>query len=65
MIAYYEIYVDDEYRGVFDRNGKEDFVKEYKRKCHHLVVTYYSNEHRNIGCEEYIEGKLVYEYKEQ
>ena len=65
MIAYYTIFVDGQFRGNFGREEKEDFVKNHKNKCHHLDIVYYNDNHRNIGCEEYIEGKLIYEYKEK
>ena len=42
-----------------------DRIKETKDYCHSLVVLMYNNQHLNIGCEEYLDGKLIYKYKEK
>ena len=61
-IMYYEIYCDHNRIGCFDRIGKDSFVQDNKKKYHLLQVVYYDKNHLNVGCEDYIDGKLIYSY---
>ncbi len=65
MKNYYVIWVDGKRIREFDREEMMLFVKETKDYCHSLVVLMYNNQHLNIGCEEYLDGKLIYKYKEK
>lgn len=63
-MSYYVIYVDGRRIREFDREDKEQFVRDTKYYCHRLVVLMYNQNHLNIGCEEYLDGRLIYKYKE-
>lgn len=63
-IMYYEIYCDHNRIGRFDRVGKDSFVQDNKKKYHLLQVIHYDENNLNVGCEDYVDGKLIYSYKE-
>lgn len=61
---YYEIYCDHTRIDTFDREAKNDFIKENKSRYNLLDVLYYNSNHLNVGCETYVNGKLICKYTE-
>lgn len=61
---YYEITADGEGQGKFDRRDKDQFIKDFRNDYHEIAVAYYNSEHLNVGAEIYIDGKLIYQYRE-
>lgn len=65
MADYYIISKDGREVGMFDRVGKDIFTRDEKKHCHILEVARYNENDINIGLEQYIDGRLIYEYKEK
>ena len=64
MADYYTISKDGRDMGMFDRVEKDLFVQDEKRHCHILNVARYNENHLNVGLEQYLDGRLIYAYKE-
>lgn len=56
---YYEVRIDHKVVGVFNGKEKDVFVRENKNKCHLLTITRFNNQHQSVGCEDYLDGKLI------
>ena len=63
---YYQITANDvEIVKKTDRVCKDSWLENNRKKYRHIVIARYNENDLNNGIEHYINGRLIYEYKEK
>lgn len=62
-MSYFEVSIDGRSLGYYRKEHRDKFVRD-RKLFHELNIAEYNKSHLMVGLEQYIDGKLIYKYKE-
>lgn len=63
-MSYFEVRIDGRSLGYYTKAHRNKFIRD-RKLFHELEITEYNKSHLQVGLEQYLDGKLIYKYKEK
>lgn len=61
---YFEVKIDGRSLGYYKKDARGKFIRD-RKLFHELEITEYNKSHLQVGLEQYIDGNLIYKYKDK
>lgn len=63
-MSYFEVLIDGRSLGYYNKDARSKFIRD-RKLFHELEIIEYNKSHLQVGLEQYLDGKLIYKYKEK